>query len=97
MIVFLARRFDWKLRKGSLGCFFLIGYGLFRTFVENFRQPDYEFTGPGDPLGTVLGPLTMGQVLSIGMIAGGILVLWILFRGRGPEGIAYPIQALDET
>ena len=65
--------------------------------MENFRQPDQQFTGPGDPLGTVLGPLTMGQVLSIGVITGGILVLWMVFRGRGPEGIAYPIQELEET
>ncbi len=97
LIVYLARRFDWKLRKGSFGGFFLIGYGIFRTFVENFRQPDYQFTGPGDPLGTVLGPLTMGQLLSIGVFLGGILVLWIAFRGKGPEGLACPIRALDET
>jgi phosphatidylglycerol:prolipoprotein diacylglycerol transferase len=97
LIVFLARRFDWKLRKGALGGFFLIGYGVFRTFVENFRQPDQQFTGPGDPLGTVLGPLTMGQLLSIGVFVGGILILWIAFSGRGPEGTAYPIKATEET
>jgi len=97
LIVYLARRFDWKLRKGSFGGFFLIGYGIFRTFVENFRQPDQQFTGPGDPLGTVLGPLTMGQVLSISMITAGVLVLWMVFRGKGTEDVAWPIRALDET
>ena len=39
-------------------------YGLFRFIIEFFREPDAH-------LGTVLGPLSMGQVLCIIMIIGG--------------------------
>jgi phosphatidylglycerol:prolipoprotein diacylglycerol transferase len=41
-----------------------------RIFVENFREPDPQ-------LGYLLGGLTMGQLLSGAMIAGGVL-LWKL-------------------
>jgi len=91
-LVFLARRFAWKIRKGTLGALFLIGYASCRIFVEMFRQPDRQFTGPGDPLGTVLGPLTMGQLLSAGMVLAGVIVLVLVLRGRGPDGIATPIE-----
>ena len=46
-------------------------------------QPDAQFIGPGDPLGTVLGPLSMGQVLSLAVVAGGALLLW--WRPRAPR------------
>lgn len=70
--------FRWSARRGHplgegfFGGVFLLGYGLVRTFVELFRQPDVQFTGSGDSLGTVLGPLTMGQTLSVVMILAGI-------------------------
>ncbi|MFC1500610.1 prolipoprotein diacylglyceryl transferase [Candidatus Zixiibacteriota bacterium] len=92
-LVFLARRFGWRVRKGVIGALFLIGYAGCRIFVENFRQPDRQFTGPGDSLGTVLGPLTMGQVLSIGMLLAGVVILILVMRGKGPEGISCPIDA----
>jgi phosphatidylglycerol:prolipoprotein diacylglycerol transferase len=91
-LVFLARRFGWRIRKGMVGALFLIGYSACRIFVENFRQPDRQFTSPGDPLGTVLGPLTMGQLLSAAMLLAGIIVLVLVIRGRGPEGIAGPVE-----
>ncbi|MCL5022851.1 MAG: prolipoprotein diacylglyceryl transferase [Nitrospirae bacterium] len=59
---------DRKWRSGILSSLFLILYGLFRFFVEFFRQPDAQ-------LGFVLGPFTMGQVLSAFMVlAGGLLL-----------------------
>ena len=60
---------------GAFASCFLIGYGTIRSIVELFRQPDAQFRGPDDPLGTVLGPLTMGQALSGAMIVAGILLL----------------------
>jgi len=93
ILVLLARRFNWQIRKGMIGGLFLIGYATSRIFVENFRQPDLQFAGPGDPLGTVLGPLTMGQVLSLVLLAGGIFILAMVARGRGPAGLAFPVQA----
>lgn len=62
---------------------FLLGYGLFRSFVELFRQPDAQFRDPGDPLGTVLGPLTMGQTLSALMILSGLALLARAWSNRG--------------
>lgn len=81
-----ARRRGMRLPSGVYGGIFLLGYGIMRSTVELFRQPDAQFRGPGDPLGTVLGPLTMGQTLSMLMIAVGIYLVvrgW-LHRDRPP-------------
>ncbi|HKJ65414.1 MAG TPA: prolipoprotein diacylglyceryl transferase [Desulfopila sp.] len=59
---------------GTMLALFLAVYGVFRFIVEFFRQPDAQ-------VGFVLGPLTMGQLLSSMMVAGG-LFLWLLRRGR---------------
>jgi phosphatidylglycerol---prolipoprotein diacylglyceryl transferase len=60
-----------KLRpRGLLLGTFLILYGLFRCFVEFFRQPDPQ-------LGFIGGVITMGQILSIPMILIGIgVIIW---------------------
>jgi phosphatidylglycerol:prolipoprotein diacylglycerol transferase len=63
----------WNVRKvkafdGFLSSLYLIGYGTARFFVEFFRQPDQQ-------LGFILGPLTMGQILSFTMILGGLGIL----------------------
>lgn len=69
------RRREQTLAPGTYGGIFLLGYGVFRSFVELFRQPDAQFRTPDDPIGTVLGPLTMGQTLSLAMIVAGLLLL----------------------
>lgn len=74
-IFLIARRRGAILPTGLLAGVFLLGYGLFRSFVELFRQPDAQFRGPDDPLGTVLGPLTMGQSLSLIVIGAGLFLL----------------------
>jgi phosphatidylglycerol---prolipoprotein diacylglyceryl transferase len=75
-----ARRTKRRLPAGLLSGVFLLGYGLFRSFVEQYRQPDVQFRSPDDPLGTVLGPFTMGQVLSFFVILGGLLLLYFAWR-----------------
>ena len=65
---------DKKLPEGGLLAVFLSFYGLFRFTVEFFRQPDAQ-------LGFILGPLTMGQILSSFMIVGGI-ALFLYLKGR---------------
>ena len=87
-IYLVARRKGFVLPTGLLSGVFLIGYGSFRSFVELFRQPDAQFRGPDDPLGTVLGPLTMGQTLSLIVILSGIILLVRSF-GRKSE-VAVP-------
>lgn len=85
--VFLwARRRGRPLMEGLLGGLFLIGYGVSRSFVELFRQPDPQFRGPDDPLGTVLGPLTMGQTLSLLVVLAGIALL--IYSWRNPRPVA---------
>ncbi len=46
----------------------LIGYAVFRTFCEFFRQPDAQ-------LGFLFGWVTMGQLLSFFMVVGGIAMI----------------------
>jgi phosphatidylglycerol:prolipoprotein diacylglycerol transferase len=56
--------------KGVIVSFFILFYGIFRFLIEFFRTPDIQ-------LGYVLGPLTMGQCLSIPMIIiGAILCIY---------------------
>jgi len=62
---------DKKLPPGGLLAVFLSLYGGFRFFLEFFREPDVQ-------LGFVLGPFTMGQVLSSFMIAAGIFLFFLL-------------------
>ncbi len=58
---------------------FLSVYGLFRFLVEFVRQPDAH-------LGFVaLDWLTMGQILSLPMMAGGIMLLGLAYRGHRPR------------
>jgi phosphatidylglycerol:prolipoprotein diacylglycerol transferase len=64
----LVHRAKQKPAEGFYGGIFLFLYGVFRSWVELYRQPDPQFTGPNDPVGYVLGSFTMGQVLSFLMI-----------------------------
>lgn len=66
---------------------FLAGYGAARFVVEFVRQPDVQFVSDGNPLGLALQAsgygLTMGQILSLPMIALG-LYLVAQARRRSP-------------
>ena len=67
-------------RPGLIGGVFFLGYGLARFLVELVRQPDAQFIAPGNPLGWALDMgawgLTMGQILSLPMIAAGLALIW---------------------
>ncbi len=72
---------------GTLTGVFFAGYGAARFLVEFVRQPDAQFVSPGNPLGLAFHVdgygLTMGQALSLPMVAFGIgMVLWARRRGR---------------
>jgi phosphatidylglycerol:prolipoprotein diacylglycerol transferase len=72
----------WMLKdkthpSGTLLAIFLLLYGVFRFFIEFFREPDVQ-------LGFVLGPFSMGQVLCIFMIAVGIFLMIYLRRKSIP-------------
>jgi phosphatidylglycerol:prolipoprotein diacylglycerol transferase len=52
---------------------FALGYGCARFFTEYFRMPDYEVTFAG-------WTISAGQMLSLPMIALGLLLLWLAYR-----------------
>jgi phosphatidylglycerol:prolipoprotein diacylglycerol transferase len=84
ILLWLAWRRGWLKRPGALTGMFFVIYGLSRFAVELVRQPDAQFTGPGNPVGFALqlSPtlgLTMGQILTLPMIA---LGLWLILRAR---------------
>jgi len=68
----LSRREGIRARFGMLTGVFLIGYGLARIIGEFFRQPDAF-------LGFLFAGATMGQLLSVPMVAAGI---WLVLRAR---------------
>ena len=80
VLLWLAYRRGALKRPGWItGCFF-IGYGAARFVVEFARQADAQFMTLGNPLGHAvqLGAgygLTMGQLLSLPMIAFGLIIL----------------------
>jgi phosphatidylglycerol:prolipoprotein diacylglycerol transferase len=70
--------FSSKLRRrGQVTGLFLLGYGVFRFMVEFVREPDSH-------LGFIaLNWMTMGQVLTLPMIAIGVWLL--LIRKESPD------------
>ena len=56
---------------GTLFWTLIAGYGTCRTFVELFREPDAH-------LGLLAGVLSMGQVLSLPMLAAGLVMIWLV-------------------
>lgn len=68
VLAVLARSEDIRRRPGIVIGAFLAGYGLARTICEFFREPDVQ-------LGFILPHVTMGQILSLPMIAVGVWVI----------------------
>lgn len=58
---------------GVLTSLFVTLYGVFRFILEFFREPDPQ-------LGFILGPFTMGQVLSAAMALTGVSLLWLRLK-----------------
>ena len=78
LFLILWRLKDLDLKPGALVCAFLFFYGVFRFFLEFFRQPDPQ-------LGLVIGFLSMGQILCLGMIAAAIGLYLILPGNNRPK------------
>ena len=76
ILFWVARRPRVAEHAGRIGGLFLIGYGLARSFVELFREPDQH-------LGFLLGgSVTMGQILSAPMILIGLALLARSYAGN---------------
>ena len=86
VLLWLAFRRGALKVPGRIVGLFIGGYGAARFLVEFVRQPDAQFISDGNPLGLAwhIGGygLTMGQLLSVPMIAIGIY-LWLSARRAG--------------
>jgi phosphatidylglycerol:prolipoprotein diacylglycerol transferase len=77
VMITLSRSERIRSQPGYLAGVFVLGYGIARTTAECFRQPDWF-------LGYLMFGLTMGQLLSIPMIAIGIAMIWRAKRVSRP-------------
>jgi phosphatidylglycerol:prolipoprotein diacylglycerol transferase len=68
VMAWAAHRADWRTRPGRVGGVFLAGYALARITAELFREPDAH-------LGFIVSGITMGQILSLPMLAAGIYLI----------------------
>ncbi|TBW34741.1 prolipoprotein diacylglyceryl transferase [Siculibacillus lacustris] len=74
VLAVIVARTDVLRRPGLLAGLFATGYGLARIAAEFFREPDAQ-------LGFLAGGVTMGQVLSLPMVAAGLaLAIWAARR-----------------
>lgn len=90
VVLALAIRRGALARPGRVFGVFLVGYALARVVVEGFRQADAQFVSAGNPHGHVLDlggglGLTMGQLLTLPMIAVGLVLIARAGRRRGRE------------
>lgn len=58
-----------KQNVGAVGGVFMLGYGVFRFFVEYFREPDAH-------IGLYQAGLSQGQLLCVPMILLGLFLVW---------------------
>jgi phosphatidylglycerol---prolipoprotein diacylglyceryl transferase len=73
IVVALLVRFGALKRPGVITGVFALGYGAARIACEFFREPDAQ-------LGFLWGGLTMGMLLCVPLIIGGIAVLIVAFQ-----------------
>ncbi len=73
----LTHRYHRLATPGFVSGGFVAGYGVARTFVEFFRQPDIQ-------IGYLAGGLTMGMLLSVPMILIGIATMIWSARRAAP-------------
>ena len=69
LLWYMRKRHDSLSRPGEIGGFFCLGYGVARIIGEFFREPDAH-------LGYLLGPITMGMVLSLPLVIIGVFFIW---------------------
>ena len=86
MLFALSRKLPPRPQGTFVGAF-LVLYGIFRFLIEFVREPDVQ-------LGYLWGGwLTMGQVLSVPLIIGGILVLIYAAKRKLPQQGSQEIPA----
>lgn len=73
VLMFIILNIMWQFsivrkKSGLVSAVFVLLYGLFRCFLEQFREPDVQ-------LGYFFGGVTMGQMLSLPLIVVGVTVI----------------------
>ncbi|MBO9467197.1 prolipoprotein diacylglyceryl transferase [Tropicibacter sp. R15_0] len=95
LLIYLAWGRGWLKTPGASTGVFLTGYGLVRSFVEMFRQPDQQFVTTDNPIGHAVHfgewGFTMGQLLSMPMMLVGLGL--IVFAARDRSRKAPPRKA----
>ena len=64
-----------NISAGVVSGAFLIGYGIFRAMIEFVREPDAQ-------IGLIGGFISMGQILCLPMIFGGLVIIFIVTRSK---------------
>ena len=84
----IYRKFN---RPGLIMGTFIAGYGIIRILLENVREPDAQM------LGFFKNVITMGQLLSVIMVAVGGFLIWFALKNPVPvaEPAAEPEAPLD--
>jgi phosphatidylglycerol:prolipoprotein diacylglycerol transferase len=75
LLLAFAIRAGALARPGRVFGLFLVGYALARIALEAFRQADAQFVTAANPHGHVVLGLTMGQLLTLPMLAAGLILL----------------------
>ena len=79
ILLILAFARGWLKMPFRLTGVFIAGYGIARFIVEFFRQADAQFITVDNPLGHVIrlgeAGMSMGQLLSLPMVAVGVLLI----------------------
>ena len=79
IMIVLVRSYGALKRPGLITGTFFAGYAISRFLVEFVRQPDPQFVSIGNPIGWAVQfgdyGLTMGQILSLPMLAVGLFFL----------------------
>lgn len=82
ILLFATHKQLWLQKRGVVAGLFLAGYGLFRLSLEGVRAPDSQMPD------FLQSYLTMGMLLSIPMLLGGI---WLIWRGLKEPTISAPV------
>ena len=76
ILAVLIRNETVRNMPGVVSAAFLLGYGIFRAFIEFFREPDVQ-------IGLYFDVISQGQLLCLPMIAvGGGYILWSVMKRR---------------
>lgn len=81
VLCILAHKNSIRDKPGILSGVFLIGYGLSRFTIEFFREPDEQ-------IGYIATYFTMGQLLCVPMVVGGLACIVYALRSKNDDGVS---------